>query len=208
MKEELDWQPSAITNEEKHFLEEFARDTYSGFGEIVDLGCWMGSSTVSLAKGLSENKSSQTQNKKIHVYDWFRWASWMEEVVKGTYFENKYQTDDSFFEDFKTFSRPWSNRIIIHSEDLNNAKWIGENIELLSIDAMKDWELLHGILRTFFAYLHPNKSFIFHQDFAHWWSHGYIFCSFDCDHTSSLFTIFPIRQGWFFSVYKKYQKNC
>ena len=52
---------------------------YSGTGEIVELGPWLGSSTFHLISGLENNPYFKTQNKRIHVYDDFVWRSeWMD----------------------------------------------------------------------------------------------------------------------------------
>ena len=46
------WILGMTSMEEQLFLEDYAQNEYSGKGEIVELGCWLGSSTISLARGL------------------------------------------------------------------------------------------------------------------------------------------------------------
>jgi hypothetical protein len=43
-------------------------------GEIIDLGCWLGSTTISLASGLRELNDPG----KVYAFDWFIWEPWMD----------------------------------------------------------------------------------------------------------------------------------
>ena len=70
--------PSMLTETEKKYYQYIAM-FYSGTGEIVELGPWLGSSTFHLISGLENNPYFKTQNKRIHVYDDFVWRSeWMD----------------------------------------------------------------------------------------------------------------------------------
>lgn len=42
---------SMLTDREREYLRTFALKEYAGQGAIVDLGCWLGSSTIALATG-------------------------------------------------------------------------------------------------------------------------------------------------------------
>src|SRR2546430_16771342 len=64
------------TRIEREFLENYARQTYSGAGEIVDLGSWLGSLTISLLEGLKKNPAAFTA-ASVHAYDLFAWEDWM-----------------------------------------------------------------------------------------------------------------------------------
>lgn len=158
------------TQDEQSYFEKYACTNYSGEGEIVDLGCWLGSTTIPLAKGLYKNPNPKVQSRKIHAFDQFIWEEWMDDFVKGTELEGKYKPGKSFLEEFKKRIKPWSASVKIYAGDLCQIGWDGKEIEFLLIDAMKSWELLNTIISKFFPCLIINKSYILHQDFAHWYT--------------------------------------
>ncbi|MHC5824971.1 MAG: glycosyltransferase family 4 protein, partial [Nostoc sp.] len=69
------WILGMTSMEEQLFLENYAQNEYSGRGEIVELGCWFGSSTISLAMGLEANCCISNKKQHIHAYDIFIWYS-------------------------------------------------------------------------------------------------------------------------------------
>jgi hypothetical protein len=162
-----------LTLQERQYLYEYTKQEYSGNGEIVDLGCWLGSSTIPLAMGLVENANPQTQSRKIHAYDIFVWEAWMDQLscVIGTQLEGKFQPGDSFFEECQRQTSSWEKQICYHPGDLTQLGWQGGEIEFLFIDAMKSWELANIIIHDFFPSLIPGRSTIVHQDFVHYYTY-------------------------------------
>src|SRR5438128_761473 len=61
---------------EQHWLRTYAAHTYQGRGTIVDLGCLLGATTISLAEGLVLNPIIKA--KRIHAYDLFTWGEGFE----------------------------------------------------------------------------------------------------------------------------------
>lgn len=165
-----EWLFGMTTLGEQVYFEEYAASIYSGVGAVVDLGCWLGSTTIPLARGLSKNPSAQAQSASIHAYDRFLWEEWMriDGVAPGTALD-KYKAGDSFLNEFRKRTAPWADRIQVHAGDLCEIGWTGGSIEFLLIDAMKSWDLANAILRRFFPFLIPNKSYVLHQDFAHYY---------------------------------------
>ncbi|HWO43705.1 MAG TPA: glycosyltransferase, partial [Candidatus Eisenbacteria bacterium] len=155
------------TKEEQSHFEWHARTVYSGVGEIADLGCWLGSTTISLARGLSRNPLAAASEKKVHAFDRFLWEDWMDAFVSETPLGRNYRPGESFLDEFQHRTRPWAERITVYMGDLCQLPWIGHEIEILLIDAMKSWDLANAIVSKFFPYLIPQQSYIFHQDFAH-----------------------------------------
>jgi predicted O-methyltransferase YrrM len=47
---------SMLSNLEREYLHTFALKKYAGQGAIVDLGCWLGSSTIALASGVASTR--------------------------------------------------------------------------------------------------------------------------------------------------------
>lgn len=164
------------SNQERSYAKYYTENEYTGQGEIVDLGSWLGSLTVPLILGLKNNKNySQFLDKKIYAYDLFRWHKWMDKEVKGTILENKYQDNDSFLDGFLTQIHPYQDLVEIREGDLTTMSWnLEKSIEFLLVDAMKNWDLANHIIQQFFPALIPHVSLIQHQDFCHYncsWIH-------------------------------------
>jgi hypothetical protein len=152
---------------ERAYFQWYAQHIYTGAGAIVDLGCWLGSTTIALAMGLTRNKQAGSPIGILHAYDEFIWRPYMDGGVRGTSLQGKFKVGESFVPEFKNRIAPWENQIVVHSGDLSKDRWEGGIIEFLLIDAMKSWELTNNILKTFFPALKPGVSLILHQDFAH-----------------------------------------
>jgi len=165
------WILGMTSEEEQVYLETYAENEYSGQGEIVELGCWLGSSTISLAMGLKKNLQVVSKAARIHAYDIFIWYSShnMERTVLGTSVAGKYKDGDSFLDEYLRRIHPWSDLIKVYPGDLTQIGWERRPIEFLFVDAMKSWELANGILRDFFPSLIPGLSLVVHQDFAHFY---------------------------------------
>lgn len=155
------------TNSEQKYLENYTRKIYSGAGEIVDLGCWLGSTCIPLAKGLSQRHDILTkENRKIHAYDLFIWKDWMGDSICG---HRKFD-GEFFLNEFMEQIKPWASLIETHVGDLEKASWDKGKIECLVIDAMKSWDLANVVIHNFFPYLIPGCSHIIHMDFKHFYT--------------------------------------
>ena len=159
-----------VSMDQRRYLCEYARDEFTGSGEIVDLGCWLGSSTVPLAVGLEANPKPAARDRSIHAHDLFRWDVVMGDFVKGTPLEGRYEAGDDFQDAFRQYVSPWRHRIIVRPGDLGTLTWPDGPIEFLFVDAMKSWALADNIARHFFAALIPGTSLVFHHDFSHYYT--------------------------------------
>lgn len=156
-----------ISAAESRWAEKHIREQYSGKGEIVDLGCWLGSSTIALAKGLEANRRVIAGKHKVHAYDEFIWRDWMNLTFAGAALGDRFLPGDSFLDLFYAQTEKWTNDIEVHAGDLVEIDWIGRPIEFLFVDVMKNWKLTHAVLRKFFPFLVPGVSVVQHQDYAH-----------------------------------------
>ncbi|HNQ67656.1 MAG TPA: hypothetical protein PKN32_04710 [Bacteroidales bacterium] len=166
-----------ISENERKFLFHYASKVFSGQGMIVDLGCWLGATTVSMALGLKAGGKLQKPGKKIYVYDLFKWNHVFNQHVVGTELENLYNDGDDFIGEYENNIKQFKN-IIETRRDIISSGWHGENIEFLLIDAMKTPEVTKSILTEFYPFLMPNVSFVYHQDFDHYltpWVHILIY---------------------------------
>jgi len=190
---------------EQTFCRHYARDRYTGQGEIVDLGCWMGATTITFSKGLRQNprlRKEQIQ-KRIHSYDLFRWHRSMDANVQGTPLAGRFREGESFLSEFETRTAPYQEHYTVHPGDLNQHPWKGGSIEMLFVDAMKWTDTAQSILRTFYPHLIPGVSLVAHQDFAHFYT-GWIhliqyrlrdYFDFDSEVKRSCTVVFKLKRA-------------
>ena len=157
---------------EHKFCRDYARNLYTGQGEIADLGCWMGATSISFARGLKSNPNipKEKRAKRIHSYDLFLWHPTMDYEVKGTELEGKFKDGESFLPEFKARTEKYEPQIAVYAGDINDHGWDGRPIEMLFVDAMKWPDTAQTILRKFYPYLVPGLSLVSHQDFAHFFT--------------------------------------
>ncbi len=157
---------------EQTFCRHYTRDRYTGAGEIVDLGCWMGATTIAFSKGLRKNLklAPGANQKRIHSYDLFQWHRTMDVNVAGTPLEGKYKEGESFLAEFQSRTKPYEEHFTIHPGDVSKHPWSGGPIELLFVDAMKAPDTARVIVRDFYPHLIPGVSLVAHQDFAHFYT--------------------------------------
>ena len=150
---------------ELHWLRTYAARNYRGTGAIVDLGCFLGATTIALAEGLALNRNAM--KKQIHAYDLFLWNEGYEAWAKGREVEGLFSPDGSFLHEFLSRTEKWRKYIVVHEGDLAQTQWEGGSIEFLFVDAMKLPELAVSIASTFFPHLVPGQGYVAHQDFPH-----------------------------------------
>jgi hypothetical protein len=137
-------------------------------GAIVDLGCWLCSTTIPLAKGLSSiTDSTLTDSKKIYAFDRFIWESWMDPHMSNLY--GIYRPGDSFLPEARKRVENMRSFIELIPEDLTSYSWDAGPIRLLLVDAMKSDVLARSIALSFFTSL-IEGSLLIHQDFKHFYT--------------------------------------
>jgi hypothetical protein len=156
------------TSSDKITVEQLPRDylgnpchrieTPYDFGAIVDLGCFVGSTTISLAQGLRASRIAEAT--KIHAYDYFVWDDFIKSWWEAKNLPLPDIVDDSFLPEFLKRTLPWKDRIIVHQQDLTHVQWQNGPIEFLLVDAMKSPQLAGSITHAFFPYLIPGKSYL------------------------------------------------
>ena len=155
-------QLSLLTMRERQMLFWLASEWYTGQGAIVDLGSFLGSSTVAFADGL---RMRDTTIGHIHAYDLFR-VSRDQETQR---FLNK-REGDSFLENYQSTICGYEDLITTHPGDIKEHPWTGGPIEILFVDLAKSWEMNEYIISSFYPHLIPGRSIIVHQDFGNSWN--------------------------------------
>jgi len=155
---------------ERAYCQWYAESIHAGDGAIVDLGCWLGSTTIPLAIGLERNRAPAAASSRIHAFDLFRWDPAMDPYVRGTRVEGRFAEGDRFVDAFVEGLGRRRRWVDVYEADLSETAWDGGPIEFLVVDAMKSWPLASNIVSGFFVALIPGQSLVFHQDFAHWYT--------------------------------------
>jgi hypothetical protein len=155
------------TDNELQFLETYAREQFTGAGRIVDLGCWFGATTMSLARGLAANRSARA-HRTIEAFDLFEWHEWMDAVVQQVSLPRRFKNGESFYEDVQELLRPYGSLVRAEKRDLLRYVPPPVPIEFLFIDAMKSWDLAQTIVSGFFPLLIARTSYVVQQDFAYY----------------------------------------
>jgi hypothetical protein len=176
--------PTMITEEERAYLFWLTSTVWTGEGHVVEIGPWLGGSTVALAAGMKERVFKEI--RKLHVYDNFIWKAFMGKRASlplhdgdsfQEYFtENTKQYSDlmvsyrqSLPDDSLLFDKEIMAKRDINPEQAKILRWdIKEPVEILFIDGAKSWDGLRFLLDEFSNYLIPGKTLFVCQDYKYW----------------------------------------
>lgn len=160
--------PSMLTAEEKAFYFLLGSELLPLDGVVVDAGCWLGSSSFYIGKGV---ETSKRIGKDFAVYscDLFRWDKTHSLQVQGRPIILHAGDDFQFLTE--RFLNSLSVRVVVKKVDysLSPADHMYhpgcEPIEALLVDAGKTPELLINILAGYLPHCVDQKSYVFFQDY-------------------------------------------
>ena len=160
----------------------------SGAGEVVEVGCWMGRSTNSLAEGLAQNKLFD--GHFVHALDQFTWDEWLD-IHAQTHrdeFSEEAQPDldalqigESYVELFLKFASPYKHfikprRCYVYqngkSGNIPELDWSGEPIELFIQDISSGGRLVRTVWDVVRPSFIPNKTIVVLQQYGHMRAEG------------------------------------
>ena len=159
--------PGMVSSDEMAFFTESAARYVGREGAIVDLGCWLGSTSIALAQGiLRRGSKTDNSNERVFGFDMFQWEGWMPAHIPYCL----YEPGESFLPEARRVVREHGGgRVELIQADLALYQWSGGPIKILLVDAMKNQELAIRIPRNFFPSLVPG-SLLIHQDFKHYYT--------------------------------------
>lgn len=155
-----------LNTEELTLLHWFSSAYFSGQGEIIDAGCFLGGSTAALASGLATNTTVYDKKGRINSFDLFI----LEAYAKRDYFPDpSYEVGDSTFSLFRENISAWASFVHTFQGDICQFPWNQKPIELLFIDVAKTAKINEYLVRNYFHHLIPGISVLIQQDYVHEW---------------------------------------
>ena len=136
--------PTMITHEEMRMLGWLAKNSKKS-GQIVDLGCFLGGSTVSLAWGNSMSNTS----RKIYSFDRFE----IDERLKHIFLYKKgheFVEGTDAYPILKILRKKYSEYIVPRAGDVTKQNWDQGEISILFIDLSKSKAVNDYIANVFF----------------------------------------------------------
>jgi hypothetical protein len=155
-----------LSTEEVRLLHWLTSQHYTGRGEIIDAGCFLGGSSIALADGLKRNKKLRhdQKQKRITSYDLF-----VTDWYASKYFLPNKREGEDFLERFLHHTRPYQDYLTPIKGDIRLIEWGDRPIEILFIDVAKQPDINDILIQKLFPYLEPKISFVIHQDYVHEW---------------------------------------
>jgi hypothetical protein len=165
--------PGMLTHEERQYYRYIGR-FYCGLGSVVELGPWLGCSTLAIVSGIIGN--SNFADKKLQVYDDFVWRpDWMDQHVPEALRLSAYQ-DFQFL--FEKYTEPISTYLAVNkrkivafdgNEGLPQLTWDNGPIEFIYADCGRTFAANEGWYRLFEPFFLPGKTLLILQD---WQTHS------------------------------------
>jgi hypothetical protein len=162
-----------LGGEERQFLYFAAREFYSGTGEIVDAGAFLGASALALAAGLRDNPRVRDKSRRISSYDVFEFDDFYRDHVPGA----RLRRGDDTLPLFHEFVGGFGDQIAAIKGDICRQSWPGRDVEILFVDFTQRWQHHEFVVRTFYPHLIPGHSLLIHQDYVYtlcYWLHVFM----------------------------------
>jgi hypothetical protein len=155
------------TTAEQEWYSKIAEELSFRDGAVVDLGSWMGSTAISLARGVRNAARPNDPTKSVYAIDRYIWESWMNPYMARLSCD--YLPGDSFLPEVRHRFSLSKERILPIQADLTEYSWKGGPIIILLVDAMKNFVLCRTIAAEFYPHL-VEGSIVIHQDFKHYYA--------------------------------------
>jgi len=162
--------PGMITDEEIQYYH-WVSQYYSGEHAVVELGPWLGLSTVHLATALGP--TLRQHGKRLHVFDDFVWRpSWMNGHMRPQ--DPRCPGEHESFEHlFRQYTAPVESLMAVErvkitdydgNESLPQLRWSGGPIELLIVDCGRTIAANQAWMDIFSPHFIPHRTLVVMQD--------------------------------------------
>lgn len=150
--------PTMLAAEEVALLHALTRDVVTGWGSVVELGTFLGGSTVALGRGLQDR--ADAVRPRVHTYDRFVQDAWPSfDVAEGEDVLPRWEATVAQVRDL----------VDVHVGSLDARDAPDGPVELLFVDVVKQAPTITEVMHGFVARTRPG-SVIVHQDLFHWGS--------------------------------------
>ncbi len=166
---ELPEVPGMTSAAECRYLYWLTSSQLAGLGQLVEIGSWLGRSTLHLAAGLSRSG----HEAELHCFDGFTWAR--SDPKKS---DLPLQPGDNFQKFFEANVSPFKSLITPHRTKIANISWPGAPVEVLFLDAPKKLPEITRCLEVFGPSLIPGKSIIAIQDYQYFPAYALAACMY------------------------------
>lgn len=150
--------PGLVSASEGRYLYWLTFRGYTGAGAVVEVGPWLGLSTLHLASGLRDAGYPAA----LHCYDQFEWRG--DHLRKAPL---PLSRGDDFQPYFERNVRPVYPGLKVTKSELRHLTWEGGPIEILFLDAPKNLVDLSWALAALGPFLSPEFSLLVMQDYLH-----------------------------------------
>lgn len=163
-KEALEF-AAMLGEEERRVLAYLASHLATPTGKIVDLGCYLGGSTIALTDGVRQAGIPVNPDDPILVsYDLFRANQFTVDHSLG---RHGIEVDGSFEEVFRHLLGENAPYVRTVAGDIREQRWNGRPIDLLFVDILWSWDINQHVVSQFYTALVPGRSVIAHQDYIY-----------------------------------------
>lgn len=151
---------------ERAWMARYLARSYRGVGAVVELGSWLGATSLAITRGLEANRRATAQGRRVHVFDRFTYQD-AGHLVPGTVLAPGYREGASFRSTYDERTAGVAHRLVIHEGDVERASWPAtEPIEVLFNDLSKTWSTWRAVRSTFYGSL-VASSVVIEQDWGH-----------------------------------------
>ncbi len=169
--------PAMLHREERILPAHLAREAAGITGAHVELGCYLGGSSVSILDGLRRAGAlSGPPGPRLHSYDLFVANQYMVDHSLG---QHGVEAGESFEHVFRSMLGDDSRFVETHPGDIRQESWDGGPIALLYVDILWDWSINRHVIDQFYRRLVPG-AWLIHQDFIY-----------------SMYPWIPVSMEWF-----------
>ncbi|HUR27884.1 MAG TPA: class I SAM-dependent methyltransferase [Planctomycetota bacterium] len=177
--------PAMVSRSEQKYLYWLTRTQWRDVGHVVEIGPWLGGSTLCLARGM---EASRQRSHRLHAFDNFIWRDFMARfeplpIAAGDSFEPFFLRNVSAVRDYivaRSLTLP-DEKIPgdAQAEEVRGSEapaavefsWDAtEPIEILFVDGAKSWRGMRWLLKCVAPALIPGQTLFVCQDFKHWGS--------------------------------------
>jgi hypothetical protein len=156
--------PGMLSSSECRYYYWLTSVGYSGAGAVVELGTWLGKSTIHLAAGIRDS----AYPGRLYCYDSFAWTAQMNKVATERGFNQKIAIGESFQPIFEANIAPVYDNIKVTKTNTQDIKWENGPIEILILDASPKFEDYIATMQIFGPHLIPGVSQIAFHYFLHY----------------------------------------